>query len=80
MMKKRSIVVVSRKWGEPQITAHISDSEVGAAMDFDALHEALLQELGNPLTILTKERLKLRIDSALKNILKELRENTKYIV
>jgi hypothetical protein len=79
-MKKRTLIVVSKKWKEPMIEVHISDSEIGACMDFDDLHAALLEELGNPLTILTKERLKARIDSALKNVLKELRENTKYIV
>ena len=80
MMKKRILVVVSRKWKQPQIEACISDSEISVSMDFEDLHAALLEELGNPLTILTKARFKLRIDTALKNVLKELRENTKYIV
>jgi hypothetical protein len=57
-------VVVSRLWHKPEIAIEVSGEGIALGMQFDDVIDALVEELGNPVTILTREQLRVRIKAA----------------
>lgn len=76
----RTKLVTSRKWKNPEIEAFVSPEEVGARIDVEAFLDALVEEVGNPTTLLTKAGLRARLAAAKDTIVKELKDATKYVV
>ena len=76
----KTTIVVSRKWTNPQIEAFLDAAGVGARMDLDAFLDALIEEVGNPTTLVTKAGLRTRLIAAKEAVIKELRDATTHVV
>lgn len=76
----RTKIVVSRKWSKPQIEAFVSQEEVGASIDLDEFIAAVVEEIGNPTTLVTKAGLKSKLEIAAEAVLSELRHSTKFVL
>jgi hypothetical protein len=76
---KEKIVVV-RKWSEPEVTAFISESSVGASMSVENYLESLVSQITNlPFTV-TKAALLAKLIEAHSSVLVEMKNTTKYVV
>jgi putative NADH-flavin reductase len=72
-------VVVSRQWNHPQITAFLDVKEVGAQIDLDDFLLAMLDEIGKPTYIMTREQLKAKVMAAKDEILSEMKRATAHV-
>jgi len=63
-----SYVTVSRKWNRPRIYHQITFDELEYSMSLEDFFEALMIELGNPATIVTRKRLEERMKKAFVDI------------
>lgn len=73
-------VIVSRNWKRPEIEAFVSKEEVGAKMDIEQFIESLVEEIGSPKAILTKDQLKKQLTDASRQIIHEMKSMTVYVV
>jgi hypothetical protein len=73
-------VVVSRKWANPEITAFVTNIEVGASMSLDDFLSALSEEVGNPTWFFSKAQLFAKLVQAKDHILKEMKDTTKFVI
>lgn len=76
----RTKVVVSRKWTNPEITAFLTGTEVGAEMSLNDFLDALTEEVGNPTLLMTKAALRQKLEQASIAIQHELRNATSRVV
>ena len=72
-------VVVSRQWHNPQITAFVDMKEVGAEIDLDDFLLALLDVVGKPTYIMTREQLKTKVMMAKEAVITELKKATVHV-
>lgn len=72
-------VVVSRQWHNPQITAFVDAKEVGAEMSLDDFLLAVLEIVGKPTYMLTKEQLKKAVMAAKDEVVVELKKATVHV-
>jgi hypothetical protein len=72
-------VVVSRQWNHPQITAFLDAKEVGAEIDLNDFLTAMLEIIGKPTYIMTREQLKTKVFAAKQTILEELKKATVHV-
>lgn len=72
-------LITSRKWKNPGIEAFVSDEEIGARIDITDFIDALVEEVGNPATLMTKAGLKAKLEAASLSVLKELRSTTRFV-
>ena len=63
-MKQTIVVVLGRKWHNPEITITVSDKEIGISMALDDYIQAMLTELGSPTMIMTAAQLASKIRTA----------------
>jgi hypothetical protein len=52
---------IERKIGTHTVTVHINDDAVGVSTPLDEYMEMLLEEMGNPATLMTKDGLRKRM-------------------
>lgn len=79
-MSERTIVQVSRKWGDTPIEAFISEEGVGARVTLASYLNALVEEVGNPSMVMTKAGLLTRLTSASEVVLAEMKSATRAVV
>jgi len=73
-------ITILRKWNHPKIFMWVSNEEIGLKMDLEGFKEALKEELGSPTWIVRKKTLSEKIDQAFKDIISEMKKETKTIV
>jgi hypothetical protein len=76
----KTVLTTSRKWSNPQIESFVSSEEVGASIEIDAFLDALVESIGNPTLLVTKAKLREKLGAATQEVLKELRDSTKFVV
>lgn len=76
----KEVVTVSRLWHGPQIKASISAEGIALAMSLEDFQEALLAELGNPTTLLTRAQLRTKIETAFANIVDGIKAESAKVV
>lgn len=72
-------VIVSRHWHNPQINAFVTVQDVGAEMDLDDFLLAVLDILGKPTYIMTREQLKTKVMAAKEEVVTELKKATVHV-
>lgn len=77
MMKQK--IIVSKNWNNPEILINVFIHELEIAMDIDSFLECIVEEIGNPTFIVTKEKLKQKLAEANKKIVEEMKKATVYI-
>ena len=82
-VSSRAMVVVSRKWHEPKITAFINYTEVGAMMDLEDFAKVVIEEVYAPgrkrLVFLSKVELQDRFTKAITKALDEMKAKTSHV-
>ena len=76
----RSKIVTSRKWHTPDIETFLTNDEVGASMPVDDFIQALVEEVGNPTMLLTKNALLAKLLQASIAVQCEMRQATAHVV
>jgi hypothetical protein len=66
-------IVVGRKWNNPEIYVKVTDNEIDMAVNSADFINALVEELGSPALIMTKEGLKARLRDAFTKVLSEIK-------
>jgi hypothetical protein len=72
-------VIVSRQWQHPQINVFVDAKEVGAEIDLDDFLLAMLEIVGKPTYIMTREQLKKKVFAAKEEIVTELKKATVHV-
>lgn len=72
-------IVVSRKWNNPEVTAFMENNEVGAKISLDDFINAVVEEVGNPTSLVTKQALKNRLIIASSEVIKEMKKQTVHL-
>jgi hypothetical protein len=72
-------VVVSRQWHNPQINVFVDAKEVGSEIDLDDFILAMLEIVGKPTYIMTREQLKTKVFAAKQTIVEELKKATVHV-
>lgn len=75
-----SKVVVSRKWGSPEITAFVSKEDVGASIRLEDFVKALAAEIGSPVLLVTKTGLEKALLAAHAAVVAEMKSATRFVV
>lgn len=70
---EKTVLTVSRRWSNPQISTTISSEGIGIQMDIDDFKTALLKEVGYWLT-------KSKLDKAVEEIIKGIKEESAKVV
>ncbi len=78
--ESKSVVVKSRKWDNPNILAYVNNEEIGLAMKLDDFLNALVEEIGSPALIVTKEQLKNKVMQARKVVEMEMHDMSRAVV
>jgi len=73
-------LVVSRKWHQPTIETFISTDEVGSQIDLADFLTALVEHIGNPTLLVSKNALAKKVQEASDAVLDEMRRTTVHIV
>ncbi len=71
---KRSTVVISRYWDNPQILVHVSDQRIAIEVDLNDFLKALVMEMDHPALIVTRSQLADAILAATKQVLSKAKE------
>lgn len=72
-------IVVSRKWSNPEINVFMEVSEIGASISLSDFLDSIVEEIGNPSTLMTKQALKAKLISASAVVVKELKDKTVHL-
>ena len=72
-------IVVSRKWNNPEVTAFMENNEVGAKISLDDFINGVVEEVGNPTSLVTKQALKNRLIIASSEVIKEMKKQTVHL-
>ena len=72
----KTVITVSRKWGNPTIAAFVDTHEVGATMYLDEFIESLLAEVGSPTMIMTRAQLAAKVKAAASTVVDEMKRAT----
>lgn len=72
-------VIVARKWKEPEITTFVDVQQVGSSMSLDDYLVSIVEEIGNPTTIISKSALLKKLQEASSVIIMELKKATIHI-
>ena len=72
-------IVVSRKWNNPNVTAFMENNEVGAKISLDDFINAVVEEIGNPTSLVTKQALRNRLIIASSEVVKEMKKQTVHL-
>lgn len=75
----KEMVVVSRKWKNPEITAFVSQEQVGAKMDLQAFLGTLVEGIGNPTFYVTKAQLMAKMCDVSEQIIQEMKQSTRNV-
>lgn len=67
-------LVVSRRWHQPTITVDVTADSIALTMSFDDVVRALAVELGNPVGILTREQLRVRLEAAAARVVQGVKD------
>jgi hypothetical protein len=78
MMNKEK-VVVSRAWKNPEIKVFASTKEVGAEMDIEVFLRTLVEEMGNPTLLVTKQQLLSKLLLAKDAVVNEMKKATIHV-
>lgn len=76
----RTNIVVSRQWNNPKIEAFVSSDAIGSRMEVNEFLDSLVEHLGNPTFVVTKQSLKTRLEAAAIEVLAEMRSATKHVL
>lgn len=76
----KTIVVVSRHWNRPDITAFVSETVVGAQMSLPQFIESLVEQTGNPAMVMTKAQLAAKLKAAADVVIDEMKKSTAKVV
>jgi len=79
-MDDKTVVVVSRKWHAPLITAYVTQTEVGVSMALLDFVKALAAEIGNPATLLTNAQLLRVLEAATAKVTTEMKLSSTSVV
>lgn len=63
-MQEKHVVLVSRLWSHPEIRVDIVNEGIGLSMKLDDFLAALVQEVGNPTLLVTKNALAVKLTQA----------------
>jgi hypothetical protein len=69
-------VVVSRQWHKPIINVFIDAKEIGSEIELDDFLLAMLDVVGKPTYMFTREQLKKAVFAAKEQIIQELKKAT----
>ena len=72
-------IVVSRKWNNPNVTAFMENNEVGDKISLDDFINAVVEEIGNPTSLVTKQALRNRLIIASSEVVKEMKKQTVHL-
>lgn len=76
----REKVIVSRKWHQPEIRTFVSIDQVGSEISLDDFLQAMVEHMGNPTLLVTKNALQSKVQQASIAVLDEMRKATIHIV
>jgi len=76
----KSKIVTLRRWDNPAVQTFLDTKTIGASMDLTDFIDALVEEMGNPATLLTKAQLKQKLETASTAVIAELKKSTASIV
>lgn len=75
-MTERTVVLVSRKWSESQITVKVTQKGIGVSMPINQFIAALADLTGNPTLLVTKAQLEKRLQEAAVRVVSEMKSET----
>ena len=72
----KTVVVVSRQWKSPEITAFVDNQVIGAQMSLTEFIESVVEQMGSPAMVMTKAQLIARFGLAAEGVLVEMKRST----
>ena len=78
--QERHKVVISRHWDNPQITVSVNKDKIEVFSDIDDFITALLEELGSPTLILTRNQLKQKLRLATVKVIEKTKLTTAQVM
>ena len=76
----KSIITISRRWNNPQISTTISREGIQMVMSIDDFEKALLEEIGSVTLILTREQFRDKLAKAIANVIQGIKEESIKVV
>lgn len=67
-------IVISKKWKHPEISVEALVESLEISMSIDDFLSCLLEQIGSPTFIMTKEQLKQKVLGAKEEIVKEMKK------
>ncbi len=75
----KETVVVSRAWKNPEIKVFVSVTEVGAGMELETFLRTIVEEMGNPTLLVTKQQLLNKVFAAKDAVVNEMKKATIHV-
>lgn len=76
----RAVVVVGRKWNNPEIEISVTEEEIAIKMSLKDFLHALSIEMGNPTLLVTKNALRKSMQSSSDVVVKGMKQETNRVV
>lgn len=73
---ERHVVLISRRWKSAEIRIDVMREGIQLGMPLAAFLDALVEEVGRPTLVLTKEQLRRRVHDAADAVCTEMKRNT----
>lgn len=67
-------IVVSRYWNRPQITVTVNEEKIELYTTLESFREAILQEMGSPWKLFTRQRMRAKMEQAFFNVIEKIKE------
>ena len=74
-MNKKT-VVISREWNGPLITVSVNDTSIDVSMSLAEFIDALAEEIGNPMLVVTTAGLRSKMVSAADEVCRKMKRET----
>lgn len=75
----KETIIVSRQWNNPTIRAFMDSKEVGAEMDTDVFLRTLVEIMGAPTFLMTKNQLATKLLAAKDQLITEMKKATVHV-
>lgn len=78
-IEEKTKTVISRHWDKPEITVRITNIGIGIEMNVDDMLKALVEEMGTPAFMFTKDVLKEKLIKAMRSVEQKVKEASNYV-